>query len=65
VSLKAFHLLFIIVSAMLAVFVAAWATGQYRVDPALSYAATVVGAVVLAGSLVAYGAKFQQKTKRM
>ena len=31
-SLRAFHLLFIALSVVLAAFVAAWATGQYRAD---------------------------------
>ena len=35
-SLRAFHLLFIALSVVLAAFFAAWAIGQYRVEPAIS-----------------------------
>ena len=64
-SLRAFHLVFIALSVVLAAFVAAWAAGQYRVEHQGGY--IVVGAVSLAaaGVLVVYGAAFQRKTKNL
>ena len=64
-SLRAFHLLFIALSVILAVFVAAWAAGQYRVEHQAGYAFT--GALSLAGAagLAAYGAMFQRKTRNL
>jgi steroid 5-alpha reductase family enzyme len=65
VSLRAFHLFFITLSVLLAAFVAAWAVGQYRVDHAAVNAVWGVGALVLGGGLVMYGAAFQRKTRRL
>ena len=62
-SLKAFHLFFIIVSAMLAAFCAAWAVNHYRVDLTASYAAGAIASVVCVGALVVYGTVFQRKTR--
>jgi hypothetical protein len=62
-SLKAFHLLFIGLSIILAAFVAAWAAGQYRVAHEAGYVATAVGSVLTAGGLAVYGAKFQRKVR--
>ena len=64
-SLRAFHLFFIVLSVLLAAFVAAWAVGQYRVDHAAVDAVWGVGAVVLGGGLVVYGAAFQRKTRHL
>jgi hypothetical protein len=38
-SLRSFHLLFIAMSALLALFMSAWATGQYRMGEGAGYAA--------------------------
>jgi hypothetical protein len=62
-SLRAFHLVFIGVSVMLAAFVAAWAGQQYQADPVLSYAVTAVAALASGVGLAFYGAAFQRKTK--
>ena len=62
-SLRAFHLVFIGVSVMLAAFVAAWAGAQYQEVHALSYALTAVGALASGVGLGFYGAAFQRKTK--
>ena len=62
-SLRAFHLLFIALSVMLAAFVAAWAAGQYRLEHQAIYAVTGVGALAASGLLAAYGAAFQRKTR--
>ena len=62
-SLRAFHLLFIGLSIVLAAFVAAWAAGQYRIDHQAGYAAACVASVAGAGALAVYAVAFQRKTK--
>lgn len=64
-SLKAFHLLFIAMSVILAAFIAAWAVGQYRVEHEMLYAYTAVIALAASGSLVWYGTVFQRKTRNL
>jgi hypothetical protein len=64
-SLKAFHLFFIGLSAILAAFFAAWSVQQYQVAHELSYVAAGALGVATAGSLVVYGAAFQKKTRGM
>lgn len=62
-SLRAFHLLFVGLSVVLAAFFAAWAVNQYLAAHDLGYA--LVGAVSLASGvgLAVYGAAFQRKTR--
>jgi hypothetical protein len=64
-SLRAFHLFFIGASVALAAFFAAWAASQYRAQHELVYALAGVGAVAACGALIAYGAAFQRKTRRL
>lgn len=64
-SLKAFHLLFIAMSVILAAFVAAWAMGQYRAVGDASYIATAVGSALVGAVLVVYGVKFQRKVRNL
>ena len=64
-SLRAFHLLFIAVSVVLAAFFAAWATSQYRVQHEIGYALAGVASVVVGGVLIVYGAAFQRKTRHL
>jgi hypothetical protein len=64
-SLRAFHLLFIALSVMLAAFFAAWATGQYRELHEAGYAATGVVSLLAAVALAVYGAAFQRKTRNL
>ena len=64
-GLRAFHLFFICVSVILAVFSAAWAVGQYRLDHDTTYAVTTAGAVALAIGLMWYGTAFQRKTRNL
>ncbi len=64
-SLRAFHLLFVAVSVILAAFVAAWAVGQYQLEHEMEYAVTCAAAVITSGALVAYGAIFQRKTRNL
>ena len=64
-SLKAFHLLFIAISIVLAAFMAAWAVGQYRALGDASYVATAVASVAAGAGLAVYGARFQRKMRRL
>jgi len=64
-SLKAFHLLFITLSIALALFVAAWAAGQYRAGQAVGYLAAAGGAMAGGAALAAYLAVFRRKTKQL
>ena len=64
-SLRAFHLFFISLSVILAVFSAAWAVGQYRIDHEAIYALTTAGAIVTAAGLMWYGTAFQRKTRHL
>ena len=62
-SLRAFHLLFIALSVVLAAFVAAWAGQQYQASHAVSYALAAVASLASGGGLAVYGAAFQRKTR--
>jgi hypothetical protein len=62
-SLRAFHLLFIAFSVLLAAFFAAWAGGQYQLEHEVIYAVTAAGSLLAALGLMVYGAAFQRKTK--
>ena len=64
-SLRAFHLLFIGLSVVLAAFVAAWAAGQYRLEHEVQYLMTSIVALAASGSLAAYGAMFRRKTRNL
>jgi hypothetical protein len=64
-SLRAFHLLFIALSVVLAAFFSAWAASQYRAQHDVTYAVTAVVSMAVAGGLVVYGAAFQRKTKHL
>jgi FlaG/FlaF family flagellin (archaellin) len=64
-GLRAFHLLFIAVSVVLAAFVAAWAAGQYQSAHSATYAITGVAALASGAGLAWYGAAFQRKTRRL
>ena len=64
-SLRAFHLFFISLSAVMAAFCAAWAFSQYRVDHALTYGAGAVLSALSVVALALYGAAFQRKTRNL
>ena len=64
-SLRAFHLLFITLSIVLAAFLAAWAMGQYRVGHDVAYLATCVASLASAAALAKYAVTFQRKTRGM
>jgi hypothetical protein len=64
-SLRAFHLFFIAVSAVMAAFCSAWAFSQYRAAHELVYVAgSAVSALSVAG-LAFYGAAFQRKMRKL
>ena len=62
-SLQTVHLLFITLSAILAVMVAAWAYDEYVAAGAASYLVTAVGALAAASALTVYGVRFRRKTR--
>ena len=64
-SLRAFHLFFIAISAIMAAFCSAWAFSAYRADHQLTYAAGSVLAAASVAALAMYGAAFQRKTRNL
>jgi hypothetical protein len=64
-SLRAFHMLFIGLSVVLAAFVAAWAVGMYRSAHDISYALGSVASLATGIGLSVYGAAFQRKTRSL
>ncbi len=64
-SLRAFHLLFIALSVVLAAFFAAWAAAQYQSAHDLNYAIVCVMSLASGVGLGLYGAAFQRKTRRL
>ena len=64
-SLKAFHLVFIAFSIVLAAFMAAWAVSQYRALNDGVYAVTAAASALTGAGLAVYAAKFQRKVRRL
>ena len=64
-SLRAFHLVFIAASVGLAVFLAAWAVGQYRAQDDATYLTAGAASAAAAVGLVMYASTFQRKTRRL
>jgi hypothetical protein len=64
-SLKAFHLFFIGLSIVLAAFVAAWATGQYRALHDPTYIVTACACGAAGAGLAVYAVRFQRKVRRL
>ena len=64
-SLRAFHLFFISLSAVMAAFCSAWAFSQYRVGHELVYVAGAALSAVSVAGLAFYGAAFQRKTRNL
>jgi len=63
-SLRAFHMLFIALSVVLAAFFAAWAFGQYQAEHVMGYMVTGLASLAAGVGLAVYGAAFQRKTRR-
>ena len=64
-SLRAFHLFFISLSAVMAAFCSAWAFSQYRMDHQLIYAAGSLASALSVAGLAMYGVAFQRKTRNL
>jgi hypothetical protein len=64
-SLRAFHLFFISLSAVMAAFCSAWAFSQYRMDQGLIYGAGAATAALSVAGLAMYGVAFQRKTRNL
>jgi hypothetical protein len=62
-GLRSFHLFFMVISVLLAVFVAAWANGQYRLEHEGVYLVWMIGAVGAGGGLASYAMAFRRKTR--
>jgi len=64
-SLRAFHLFFISVSAVMAAFCSAWAFSQFQMDHQLIYGAGAAASALSVVGLATYGVAFQRKTKSL
>jgi hypothetical protein len=62
-SLRAFHILFIALSIVLAAFLAAWAMREYQVAQDPLYLGGSVAALLSAGGLALYASAFLRKTR--
>jgi len=62
-SLKAFHVFFVIVSTLLAVFCGAWGVMTSQRTGSSGYFAFGIGSFVVAAALVVYGVWFLRKLK--
>ncbi len=64
-SLRAFHLFFISLSAVMAAFCSAWAFSQYQMDHQLIYGAGAAASAASVAALAVYGVAFQRKTRSL
>jgi hypothetical protein len=64
-SLRAFHLFFISLSAVMAAFCSAWAFSQFRSEHQLVYAAGALVSALSVAGLAMYGVAFQRKTRNL
>jgi FlaG/FlaF family flagellin (archaellin) len=64
-SLRAFHLLFIALSVVLAAFFGAWSLGQYQTAHEIGYVVTGAASLAAGVGLALYGAAFQRKTRHL
>jgi len=62
-SLRAFHLFFISLSAIMAAFCSAWAFSQFRAGHDVIYGAGAAVSALSVAGLAVYGAAFQRKTR--
>ena len=64
-SLRAFHLVFIVLSVVLTAVMAAWAAGQYQLESNPGYLATGLASILAGGGLTVYVRRFQRKTRNL
>ena len=65
-SLRAFHLLFIIASIALSLMMAVWGGATYRTDGGtVWHLVTVIGALLSAGLLAGYVVRFVRKSREI
>jgi len=64
-SLRAFHLFFIALSAIMAAFCSAWAFSQYRLDHQLMYGGGAAASALSVAGLALYARAFQRKTRNL
>ena len=64
-GLRFFHVLFIALSTLVALFVGVWAIDAYRTDGDATWIALAVLALAGGGLLVIYGNRFLQKTRKL
>jgi hypothetical protein len=64
-SLKFFHIVFIVVSTLLCLFVAVWAFDAYRREGTAASLGLAALAFAGGGGLVVYGARFLQKARKL
>ncbi len=62
-SLKAFHVVFVTLCAMLAVVMGTWALDQRSMGGGALYLTCAVASYLAAGGILAYGAWFRRKLK--
>ena len=62
-SLRAFHLFFISLSAVMAAFCSAWAFSQFQTGHQLIYGAGALASAASVAGLAVYGVAFQRKTR--
>jgi len=62
-SLRFFHVVFIVLALLLSVFTGVWSLGQYRALGAGSWLALGIACLVVAAGLVVYGVWFLRKTR--
>lgn len=64
-SLRFFHIVFIVLSALMSIVVGIWAIDAYRSDGSATWAALAVLAFAGGALLVTYGSRFLQKTRKL
>lgn len=64
-SLKGFHIIFIIFSILLSGWFAYWAFGYYQMERQSSYLITSVSSLIIVIALIFYEVKFISKTRQL
>jgi len=64
-SLRAFHLFFIVLSIVLAGFFSAWLFGRYRAEGQIAFALASLAVQAAGVGLAAYAVQFRRKTKNL